>query len=61
VHPFTGSDRLAGGLPRARLVNAESIVEWRVSPGRLDDELASFITEVYADEAAQSTAEPAAP
>jgi pimeloyl-ACP methyl ester carboxylesterase len=61
LHPFTDSDMLAEELPRARLVNAESIVEWRVSPGRLDDELASFITEVYADEAAQSTAEPAAP
>lgn len=61
LHPFTDSDMLAEELPRARLVNAESIVEWRVSPGRLDDELASFITEVYADEAAQSTAEAAAP
>lgn len=50
LHPFTDSDMLAEELPQARLVNAESIFEWRVSPGRLDDELAAFITEVYAGE-----------
>ena len=43
-------------MPRARLVNAESIFEWRVSPGRLDDELAEFIAEVYAAEQAESAA-----
>jgi pimeloyl-ACP methyl ester carboxylesterase len=60
LHPFTDSDMLIEELPRARLVNAESIVEWRVSPGRLDDELASFIADVYADEPAER-AQTAAP
>ena len=60
LHPFTDSDMLVEELPRARLVNAESIVEWRVSHGRLDDELASFIADVYADEPAER-AQTAAP
>jgi len=46
-------------MPRAVLVNADSTFEWRVSPGRLTDELARFVTEAYADEAAESTAEAA--
>ena len=53
LHPFTDSDMLAEELPRARLVNAESIFEWRISPGRLDDELAEFVTDVYAEEHAE--------
>jgi pimeloyl-ACP methyl ester carboxylesterase len=52
LHPFSDSDMLVEELPRARLVNAESIFEWRVSPKRLDDELAAFIGELYADEPA---------
>ena len=47
-------------IPRARLVNAESIFEWRVSPERLDDELAEFLDEVYAAETAESAAGAAA-
>jgi pimeloyl-ACP methyl ester carboxylesterase len=50
LHPFTDSDMVAAEMPRARLVNAESIFEWRVNPGRLDGELVEFITEVYAEE-----------
>jgi pimeloyl-ACP methyl ester carboxylesterase len=56
LHPFTDSDMLVEELPRARLVSAESIFEWRFNPGRLDDELASFVEEVYAEEAAPSPA-----
>jgi pimeloyl-ACP methyl ester carboxylesterase len=52
LHPFSDSDMLVDELPRARLVDAESIFEWRVSPKRLDDELAAFLDEVYADEPA---------
>jgi pimeloyl-ACP methyl ester carboxylesterase len=50
LHPFSDSDMLAEEIPKARLVNAESIFEWRLKPGRLDDELAAFLDEVYADE-----------
>ena len=42
LHPFIDSDMLVSEMPRARLVNAESILEWRLKPGRLDDELASL-------------------
>jgi pimeloyl-ACP methyl ester carboxylesterase len=52
LHPFSDSDMLVDELPRARLVNAESIFEWRVSPKRLDGELAAFLDEVYAGEPA---------
>jgi pimeloyl-ACP methyl ester carboxylesterase len=50
LHPFSDSDMLVDELPRARLVNAESIFEWRVNPKRLDDELAVFLDEVFAEE-----------
>ncbi|HEX2468837.1 MAG TPA: alpha/beta hydrolase [Solirubrobacterales bacterium] len=50
LHPFSDSDTLVEELPNARLVNAESIFEWRLKPGRLDDELAAFLGEVYSDE-----------
>jgi pimeloyl-ACP methyl ester carboxylesterase len=56
LHPFTDSDMVAEELPRARLVNAESIFEWRMRPGRLDNELADFLAEVYAAEPASSAA-----
>jgi pimeloyl-ACP methyl ester carboxylesterase len=52
LHPFSDSDMLVEELPNARLVNAESIFEWRLRPGRLDDELADFLGEVYISETA---------
>jgi pimeloyl-ACP methyl ester carboxylesterase len=52
LHPFSDSDMLVEELPKARLVNAESIFEWRLRPGRLDDELAGFLDEVYSSETA---------
>jgi pimeloyl-ACP methyl ester carboxylesterase len=60
LHPFSDSDMLTGELPNARLVNAESILEWRVKPGRLDDELATFLAEVYAGEELAASAAGAA-
>jgi pimeloyl-ACP methyl ester carboxylesterase len=59
LHPFTDSDMVAAEMPRARLVNAESIFEWRVNPGRLDGELTEFITEVYAEKQAERAADAA--
>lgn len=56
LHPFTDSDMLVEEMPRARLVNAESIFEWRVKPGRLDGELAEFIDAVYAEQQTESAA-----
>jgi pimeloyl-ACP methyl ester carboxylesterase len=60
LHPFSDSDMLAQELPQARLVNAESIFEWRMKPERLDEELARFVAEVYADAPARPATEAAA-
>lgn len=45
LHPFSDSGMLAEELPNARLVEANSLLEWRVSPRRLDNELAAFVDE----------------
>ena len=47
IHPFSDSGMLAEELPNARLIQASSIVEWRISPERLDDELARFLDDVW--------------
>ena len=48
---------LADELPNSRLIQANSIWEWRVSPERLDAELASFLDEVWAGPAVAERAE----
>lgn len=57
LHPFSDSDMLVDELPNGRLVNAESIFEWRISPGRLDDELAAFVDALYTTEPAAEAAQ----
>jgi len=47
LHPFSDSGMLAEELQNARLIEANSILEWRLSPKRLDDELARFLDEVW--------------
>jgi pimeloyl-ACP methyl ester carboxylesterase len=49
LHPFSDADMLVGEMPNARLVDANSILEWRLSPERLTNELAAFIDDVYAE------------
>jgi len=48
VHPFSDSGMLAEELPNARLVEANSILEWRLSPKRLNAELSAFLSETWA-------------
>ncbi len=48
LHPFSDSGMLVEELQRARLVEADSIFEWRIAPKRLTDELALFLDEVWA-------------
>jgi pimeloyl-ACP methyl ester carboxylesterase len=43
VHPFSDSDMLVRELPNARLVEASSILELRLTPERLTAEIASFV------------------
>jgi pimeloyl-ACP methyl ester carboxylesterase len=47
LHPFSDTGMLAEELPNSRLIEANSILEWRISPDRLDDELARFLDDVW--------------
>jgi pimeloyl-ACP methyl ester carboxylesterase len=55
LHPFSDSGMLAEELPNGRLVEAGSILEWRLSPDRLNAELTAFLAEVWAQTARLST------
>jgi pimeloyl-ACP methyl ester carboxylesterase len=57
LHPFSDSGMLVEELPNARLVQASSILEWRISPNRLDEELAGFLDDVYGQPGRGETAE----
>ncbi len=48
LHPFSDSGMLLEELQNARLVEANSILEWRLQPERLNDELSDFLEEVWA-------------
>ena len=43
IHPFSDADALVHEMPNARIVDASSIVELRVSPERLTGEIADFV------------------
>ena len=47
IHPFSDSDMLMRELPDARLVEASSILELRLSPERLTGEIARFLDECW--------------
>jgi pimeloyl-ACP methyl ester carboxylesterase len=47
VHPFSDSDMLVRELPNARLVEANSILELRLTPERLTAEIADFVDECW--------------
>jgi pimeloyl-ACP methyl ester carboxylesterase len=47
LHPFSDSGMLVEELPNARLIEANSIFEWRLAPTRLDDELGGFLDDVW--------------
>jgi pimeloyl-ACP methyl ester carboxylesterase len=48
VHPFSDAGQLAEELPNSRLIEADSLVELRLQPERLTDEIAAFLDEVWA-------------
>jgi len=58
LHPFSDSGMLAEELPNAELVEATSILEWRLNPGRLTGELAEFLDRVWAPELRAVTTAP---
>src|SRR3954466_10424590 len=47
VHPFSDADELARELRNARLVDANSILELRLAPERLTNEISRFIDECW--------------
>ncbi len=51
VHPFSDAGMLAEELPNSRLLEADSLVELRLSPERLTSEIATFLDEVWGEEA----------
>jgi pimeloyl-ACP methyl ester carboxylesterase len=54
LHPFSDADMLAAELPNARLIDANSIIELRVSPERLTGKIAEFVDECWGESAARS-------
>lgn len=47
IHPAADAALLAGELPNARFAPAESIVEWRARPDRLNREVLDFLAGVH--------------
>jgi hypothetical protein len=47
IHPFSDSDMLVRELPDARLVQASSILELRLTPARLTNEIVVFVEECF--------------
>jgi pimeloyl-ACP methyl ester carboxylesterase len=47
LHPFSDSGMLAEELPNAQVVEADSILEWRLRPERLNAELTAFLARVW--------------
>jgi pimeloyl-ACP methyl ester carboxylesterase len=52
IHPFSDADMLVRELPDARIVEASSILELRLTPARLTDEIASFLDDCWRPAAA---------
>jgi pimeloyl-ACP methyl ester carboxylesterase len=48
IHPAADAARIAGDLPNARFIAAESIIEWRARPQRLNGEVLAFLEQVFA-------------
>jgi pimeloyl-ACP methyl ester carboxylesterase len=59
VHPFSDAGMLAEELPNARLIEADSLVELRLRPARLTEEIAGFLDEVWAAKPRRRAKKPA--
>jgi pimeloyl-ACP methyl ester carboxylesterase len=60
IHPFSDADTLARELPNGRLLNASSILELRLRPERLTNEIAAFVEDCWAAPPAELAARRAA-
>jgi pimeloyl-ACP methyl ester carboxylesterase len=54
IHPFSDAGMLADELPNGRLLQANSIVELRLAPDRLTEEIAAFLDECWRPRAAKA-------
>ena len=48
IHPFSDAGMLAREMPNARLLQANSLIELRMQPERLTNEIADFLDELWA-------------
>jgi pimeloyl-ACP methyl ester carboxylesterase len=55
VHPFSDAGMLAEELPNARLLEADSLVELRLRPERLTNQIADFLDEAWSGRGASAT------
>jgi pimeloyl-ACP methyl ester carboxylesterase len=53
VHPFSDAGLLAEELPNGRLLEASSILELRIAPDRLTDEITGFLDECWRPRSAE--------
>jgi pimeloyl-ACP methyl ester carboxylesterase len=56
IHPFSDAGMLIEELPNGRLLEASSLLELRVAPRRLTNEIASFIEQCWRPRAARARA-----
>ena len=56
IHPFSDAGMLAAELPHGRLMQAHSLIELRVAPERLTDEIGAFLDECWLPRAANARA-----
>jgi pimeloyl-ACP methyl ester carboxylesterase len=56
IHPFSDAGMLAEELPNGRLVQARSLLELRIAPRRLTDEIAIFLDKCWRPRKARSRA-----
>ncbi len=54
IHPFSDAGMLASELPGARLLESTSLIELRVAPKRLTNEIAAFVDDCWKPRAASS-------
>jgi pimeloyl-ACP methyl ester carboxylesterase len=59
VHPFSDAGMLAEELPNARLIEADSLIELRMRPERLTEEIAGFLDEAWAAKPRRRAKKPA--
>jgi pimeloyl-ACP methyl ester carboxylesterase len=55
IHPFSDSDMLVRELPNARLIEASSILELRLTPERLTTEIVAFVEQCFKPPRASGT------